>query len=157
MDNFVWPAKTIEKISLLPDWNREHYYTLMYIRDLAKEVSGLSPSGAVSSDVAWTSFSEQVHSDQFCHGFVPVSPCLGCSKCQRTGFPVLHSSMVAQHMEQKEEQPLCSPGAQATVSHTKPLLVFQEANPFSLFICLHPQVWSALAFALPPILEALLT
>lgn len=99
MDNLVWPAKIIEKISLLPDWNREHSCTLMYIRDLAKEVSGLSPSGAVSSDVAWTSFSEQFCSDQFCHGSMPVSPGLGCSKCQRMGFPVLHSSMVAQHME----------------------------------------------------------
>lgn len=82
LDNLIWPSKIIEKISLLPGWNRKHYYTLMYIRDLAKEASGLSPRGAVSSDVAWTSFSEQFCSNEFCHDFMPVSPGFGCSKCQ---------------------------------------------------------------------------
>lgn len=37
------------------------YCTLVYIYDLAEEeMSGLSPSGAVSSAVAWHNFSKQI-------------------------------------------------------------------------------------------------
>lgn len=115
MDNLVWPAKIIEKISLLPDWNREHSCTLMYICDLAKEVSGLSPSGAVSSDVAWTSFSEQ---------FVLISsamaPCqfllaLGAPNASEWVFRRYTALWWHSTWSRRRTASLCSPGARAIV------------------------------------------
>lgn len=108
-EGFSWPANIIEKIPLLPDWSSEPLLHLVYVCDLPKEeVFGLSSSGAVSSDVAWSNFSF----DQFCHGFTPVPPCLGCCRYQWVGFPVTHCSVVVQHREQSGKQPLVFSGSQ---------------------------------------------